>query len=43
MLYNDYNTVAAPCMASLLALVALVLNSALEWRFNAEIAAGSHR
>ncbi|MCZ4344966.1 sulfate ABC transporter permease subunit CysW [Devosia neptuniae] len=46
MLYNEYNATAAFALAfllALLALVTLVLKSALEWRFSAEIAAGGHR
>jgi sulfate/thiosulfate transport system permease protein len=42
ILYNEYNFVAAFAVASLLALLALVtlvLKSALEWRFGAELAA----
>jgi sulfate transport system permease protein len=42
ILYNEYNTVAAFAMASLLAglaLVTLVLKSLLEWRYAGEIAA----
>jgi len=45
MLYNEYNASAAFALASLLAmlaLVTLVLKSALEWRFGEEIAAGSN-
>ncbi len=42
ILYNEYNFVASFAVASLLALLALVtlvLKSALEWRFGAELAA----
>ena len=45
VLYNDYQYVGAFAVASvlaLLALITLVLKSALEWRFADEIAAG-HR
>ena len=45
MLYNEYNATAAFALASLLAmlaLVTLVLKSALEWRFGQEIAAGAN-
>ena len=44
MLYNEYNGTAAFALASLLAmlaLVTLVLKTALEWRFGQEIAAGA--
>lgn len=44
MLYNEYNGTAAFALASLLAmlaLVTLVLKTALEWRFGEEIAAGA--
>jgi sulfate/thiosulfate transport system permease protein len=43
ILYNEYNWVAAFAVASLLALLAiltLVIKSALEWRFGDELAAG---
>jgi sulfate transport system permease protein len=42
ILYNEYNFAAAFAVASLLALLALVtliIKSALEWRFGAELAA----
>ncbi|MBE0580924.1 sulfate ABC transporter permease subunit CysW [Devosia sp.] len=45
MLYNEYNGTAAFALASLLAmlaLVTLVLKTALEWRFGQEIAAGAN-
>ena len=45
MLYNEYNATAAFALASLLAmlaLVTLVLKSALEWRYGDEIAAGKN-
>ena len=45
MLYNEYNATAAFALASLLAmlaLVTLVLKSALEWRFGEELAASAH-
>ncbi|MHA6692128.1 sulfate ABC transporter permease subunit CysW [Devosia sp. A449] len=45
MLYNEYNATAAFALASLLAmlaLVTLVLKSALEWRFGEEIAASAN-
>jgi len=45
MLYNEYNSTAAFALASLLAmlaLVTLVLKSALEWRFGEELAASAH-
>ncbi len=45
MFYNEYNATAAFALASvlaLLALVTLVLKSALEWRFGEEIAAGAN-
>ncbi|HEY0833435.1 MAG TPA: sulfate ABC transporter permease subunit CysW [Azospirillum sp.] len=45
ILYNEYNFVAAFAVASvlaLLALVTLVVKSALEWRFGAELAATRH-
>ena len=44
MLYNEYNATAAFALASLLAMLALVtliLKSALEWRYGEEIAAGA--
>jgi sulfate transport system permease protein len=43
ILYNDYQWVAAFTVASLLALLALVtliVKSALEWRFSHELASG---
>ena len=45
ILYNEYQSVAAFAVASLLALLALVtlvLKTALEWRFGQEIAAGAN-
>ena len=45
MLYNEYNAAAAFALASLLAMLALVtliLKSALEWRYGEEIAAGAN-
>jgi sulfate transport system permease protein len=45
ILYNDYQWVAAFAVASLLALLALVtlvVKSALEWRFSHELANGTH-
>ena len=45
ILYNEYNFAAAFAVASLLAMLALVtllLKSALEWRYGDEIAA-AHR
>ncbi|WP_127752428.1 sulfate ABC transporter permease subunit CysW [Devosia sp. 1566] len=45
MFYNEYNATAAFALASLLAmlaLVTLVLKTALEWRFGDEIAASGH-
>ena len=44
ILYNEYNFVAAFAVASLLAglaLVTLVIKSALEWRYSGELAAGT--
>jgi sulfate transport system permease protein len=45
ILYNEYNFVAAFAVASLLAmlaLVTLVVKTALEWRFGDELAATRH-
>jgi sulfate/thiosulfate transport system permease protein len=46
ILYNEYNFVAAFAVASvlaMLALVTLVVKTALEWRFGAELAATRHK